>query len=229
MVRIALKLMWSSLFATLIAGLSYATLAWHAATGQNSLGGSITGVIDDVAFEGDQYYIHGWACQEGNRGSIAINIYANHPAGGTPPGTYVMAGTADLDNEPAADRECHDANGGKHRFRTALPNQLLRTFQGKKIFVHGIALVGNVENAALAGSGKFAFPSPKWPPDPPTPNFLDGPRVAYGWTATTLRINGYCSGRRSNWIGWRHCVKSRRSLPVQAALIRNGVIALLNW
>jgi hypothetical protein len=114
----------------------------------------------------------------GIRDSISINIYANHAAGAKPPGTYVMAGTANLDNEPAVDRECRDANGGKHRFRIALPNQLLRTFQGKEIFVHGIALLGNVENALLAGSGNYTFPAPKWPPDPPTPNFLDGPRVA---------------------------------------------------
>src|ERR1700757_2543618 len=64
----------------------------------------VTGVIDGVAFEGDQYYVHGWACQEGNRNSIAVNLYANHPAGS---GTYVLAGTANLDNEPAVDRECH--------------------------------------------------------------------------------------------------------------------------
>ena len=60
----------------------------------------------------------------------------------------------------------------------ALLNQLLRTLQGKKLFMHGIALAGNVENSLLAGLGKFAFPRPKWPPDPPTPDFLDGPRVA---------------------------------------------------
>lgn len=178
MLRIKPKLAWSSLAAALVASLSVATLACRPAAAQNSRAGPVTGVIDAVAFEGDQYYVHGWACQEGNRGSIGINIYANHAAGGTPPGTYVMAGTADLDNEPAVDRECRDANGGKHRFRVALPNQLLRSFQGKKLFVHGIALVGNVENAALAGSGRFAFPGPKWPADPPTPNFLDGPPVA---------------------------------------------------
>jgi hypothetical protein len=178
MFRISSKLTWSSFLAALVAGLSFATWACPEALGQNPRAGSVTGVIDGVTFEGDRYYVHGWACQEGNRGSIAVNIYANHPAGGTPPGTYALAGTANLDNEPAVDRECRDANGGKHRFRIELPNQLLRTFQGKKLFVHGIALVGNVENAALAGSGKFAFPGPKWPPDPPTPNFLDGPRVS---------------------------------------------------
>jgi hypothetical protein len=176
--RIAPKLTWSSLVAALLAGISFGALACCAEVGQNSHAGLVTGVIDGVAFEGDQYYVHGWACQEGTRGSISVNIYANYAAGGTPPGTYVMAGTANLDNEPAVDRECHDADGGKHRFRIALPNQLLRTFQGKKLFVHGIALGSNVENSLLAGSGKFAFPTPKWPPDPPTPNFLDGTRVA---------------------------------------------------
>jgi hypothetical protein len=54
--------------------------------------------------------------------------------------------------QKAQDRECRDANGGRHRFRIALPNQLLRTFHDKKLFVHGIALVGNVENAALAAA-----------------------------------------------------------------------------
>jgi hypothetical protein len=163
---------------SLVAGLALVSFACPAAAASNDHADLVTGVIDGVAFEGDAYYVHGWACQEGNRGSISINVYANHAAGAKPPGTYVMSGTANLDNEPAVDRECRDANGGKHRFRVALPNQLLRTFQGKKLFVHGIALVGNVENALLAGSGNFSFPAPKWPPEPKTPNFLDGPRVA---------------------------------------------------
>jgi hypothetical protein len=54
----------------------------------------VTRVIDGVALEGDQYYVNGWACQECNRGSIDVNIYANHTADGAPPGTYVMAGAA---------------------------------------------------------------------------------------------------------------------------------------
>src|SRR5580658_894470 len=178
MLRIAPGLMWSSLIAALVAGLSFAALACHAAENQNTRAGPVTGVIDGVAFEGDQYYVHGWACQEGNRDSIGVNIYAGHPAGGTPPGTYVMAGTANLDNEPAVDHECHDANGGKHRFKIALPNQLMRTFEGKKLFAHGIAVAGNVASAAIAGSGRFEFPKPRWPLDPPTPNLFDGTRVA---------------------------------------------------
>lgn len=177
MPRTAWKLAWSSVVVVLVVGSSSPELARPSA-GQNSHAGAVTGVIDGVAFEGDQYYVHGWACQEGNRASIAINIHATHPAGAKPPGTYVMADSANLTNEPAVDRECHDADGRKHRFRTALPNQLLRSFQGKKLYIHGIALAGNVDNALLAGSGKFSFPAPKWPVDPATPNFLDGARAA---------------------------------------------------
>src|SRR5262249_3034485 len=50
-------------------------------------------------------------------------------------------------------------------------------------YVHGIASVGNVENAAVAGSGTMRFPKPAWPPEPPTPDLLDGARVAVFDTA----------------------------------------------
>jgi hypothetical protein len=60
--------------------------------------------------------------------------------------------------------------------RTAQP--AAENFPSKKLYIHGIAIAGNVENALLAGSGKFSFPSPKWPSDPRTPNFLDGSPVA---------------------------------------------------
>lgn len=138
----------------------------------------MTGVIDGIQFQDNQYYISGWACQEGQRNSIEVHIYAGHPAGGTPQGTFVTAGAANLPNEPAVDHECHDPNGGKHRFHIPLPNQLLRAAQQKNLFAHGIAIAGNVENSLLAGSGNFKLPSPRWPPDPPTPNFLDGSAVA---------------------------------------------------
>jgi len=156
---------------------------WLVAAARNSPTGLVTGVIDGVRLEGDQYYVFGWACQEGQRGSIDVHLYADHSAYEKPAGTFVTAGTANLDNEPAVDRECHDADGGKHRFKIALPNQLMRTFEGKKLYAHGIAIAGNVENAAIAGSGKFQFPKPAWPAEPPTPNVLDGARVAVFDTA----------------------------------------------
>src|ERR1700756_397738 len=80
-----------------LACLVCAASVWLAGASQNSHTGPVTGVIDGVGFEGDQYYVHGWACQEGNRGSIEVHIYANHPAGGTPPGTHALAGPGDVD------------------------------------------------------------------------------------------------------------------------------------
>src|ERR1700722_9435587 len=113
--------------------------------------GPVIGVIDALRYDGDQYYVFGWACQQGVRNSIGVHIYASGAAGGKPPGTFVTPGTADLPNEPAVDHECHDADGGKHRFKVALPNQLLRSFQNKKMYIHGIAIAGNLENSLLAG------------------------------------------------------------------------------
>jgi hypothetical protein len=146
--------------------------------GPKSGAGPINGWIDKIEYDKDQYYLYGWACQEGQRGSIQVHLYANHPAGAKPAGTFVTLGTADQPDEPAVDQACHDAVGGKHRFKIALPNQLLRSFQNKRLYAHGIAIAGNVDNALIGNSGKFAFPSPKWPPDPATPNFLVGPAVA---------------------------------------------------
>jgi uncharacterized protein YggT (Ycf19 family) len=121
----------------------------------------IIGSVDNILYVGDRYYVLGWACQRGNRASIDVHIYAGGTAGGKPPGTFLAAGKADLDNEPAVHDECQAANGGKHRFKIELPNQLLRTFQRKSLFAHGSAVVGNVENVAISQSGKFQLPSPK--------------------------------------------------------------------
>jgi hypothetical protein len=156
---------------------------WLVAAAQNSRTGLVTGVIDGVRLEGDQYYVSGWACQQGNSGSIEVHIYADHSAYEKPAGTFVTAGKADLDNEPAVSHECQDAKGGKHRFHIGLPNQLMRTLQKRKLYAHGIAIAGNVENAALARSGALQFPKPAWPAEPPTPNLLDGARVAVFDTA----------------------------------------------
>jgi hypothetical protein len=63
------------LLAAFVASLSFATLAWHAAAGQNSRAGRVTRAIDSPRFEGDQYYVFGWACHDGNRASIDVHLY----------------------------------------------------------------------------------------------------------------------------------------------------------
>jgi hypothetical protein len=178
MLGISPKLMRSWLVPALLAGLLCVASIRSAAAAQNSRAGPVTGVIDAIRLEGDKNYVFGWACQQGNSGSVDVHIYADHSANETPRGTFVTGGKADLDSEPAVGHECQDPKGGKHRFKIALPNQLMRTFQKRKLYAHGIALAGNVENAAIARSGALQFPKPAWPAEPPTPNVLDGPRVA---------------------------------------------------
>jgi isocitrate lyase len=60
---------------------------WLVAAAQNSRTGLVTGVIDGVRLEGDQYYVSGWACQQGNSSSIEVHIYADHSAYEKPAGT----------------------------------------------------------------------------------------------------------------------------------------------
>jgi len=66
--------------------------------------------------------------------------------------------------------------------QTSIPDSAsestVEDFSDKKLYAHGIALAGNVENTAIAGSGNFKLPVPKWPSDPPTHSFLDGSTVA---------------------------------------------------
>jgi hypothetical protein len=145
---------------------------------QAAAAGPVIGVIDAVRLEHDEYHLFGWACQRDRRGSIEVHLYADHPAGAAPPGTFVTAGLANLPNEPAVDRECHDPAGGRHRFDIPLSNPLLRTYQHKTLYVHGVAIAGDAENALIAGSGSLRFPTPAWPADPVTPAFLQGPPVA---------------------------------------------------
>jgi hypothetical protein len=189
MLSISPQLKWSRLLAVFVAGLFCVAPAWSAALAQNSRAGRVVGNIDGIRLEGDQYFVVGWACQQGNKDSIYVHLYADHSALGTPAWTFVTVDKAELDSEPAVNQRCQDAKGGKHRFKIELPNQVLKTFQGRKLYAHGIAVIGNVENAAIGGSGTMAFPKPAWDAEPKAPDghtaadVLDGPRVVVFDTA----------------------------------------------
>ena len=49
---------------------------------------------------------------------------------------------------------------------------------GRVVILAYWGLLKMVTSKTQRGSGKFQFPAPKWPPDPVTPNFLEGPPVA---------------------------------------------------
>jgi hypothetical protein len=115
----------------------------------------MAGSIDGIRFEGDQFHISGWACQVANKASIEVRVYADHSAIDNPKGTLVVAGRANLANEPAVDRLCGD-HKGKHRFGLDIPNHALTIYRGREVYANGF--VGGVEGAALWGSGAKRFP-----------------------------------------------------------------------
>ena len=68
------------LFVLVAMGAIYLAVGLATAHAQTSHPGAVTGVIDRVQFEGDQYYVLGWACQEGQQGSIGVHVYAGNSA-----------------------------------------------------------------------------------------------------------------------------------------------------
>ena len=106
--------------------------------------GNIVGHIDGVTFNGTNGVVRGWACQQGQPQSIAVQVFAD--------GKFLAGGKADLKNEPGVDQACR-VQGGQHRFQIVLPREPLAQGRERILTVRGIRLVGNVENAAIAGSG----------------------------------------------------------------------------
>jgi hypothetical protein len=143
----------------LVAALFMVELASSKASAQNSPAGRIVGHIDGLRFEKDQFHIWGWACQQGVKDSIAIHVYAGGSAYDAPKGALVLTGAANLPNEEAIAGICQDQKG-RHRFGIDLPSQVLSTYRGKKLYIHGIRVTGAGENAAIARSGEMEFPDP---------------------------------------------------------------------
>jgi hypothetical protein len=113
--------------------------------------GAIVGHIDRVTFDGTNGTVIGWACQQGRPESIGVQVFGD--------GELLAAGKADLENEPGVYQVCH-VQGGKHRFAIVLPNKPFADGQEKILTVRGIRVAGNVENAAIAGSGATRFRLP---------------------------------------------------------------------
>ncbi len=132
------------------------TFAQSSGTGSGV--GRIVGHIDGIGVDAGGQHISGWACQQGRPESIVVHIYASEGASDAPKGIFVLAGKADLGEEPAVDEACKDAVGRKHRFDIPLPGAILLKLHGMRLFVHGIRVVGNVENAAIGGSGTIKIP-----------------------------------------------------------------------
>jgi hypothetical protein len=146
--------------------------------------GRILGNIDGIANDGEQYFVSGWACQQGQKESVQIHIYGSPSAGDAAKQVLVTASEANFDSELAVNRACQDAGGGKHRFFAALP---FGYGAQSRLSVHGIRVVDGVPNEAITGSGRplrrldrleMPFSTPAAPPISGSYHALAGhPRV----------------------------------------------------
>src|SRR5258708_5300989 len=127
-------------------------------TAQVAEGGRIIGHIDGVFVDDGGAHVRGWACQQGRREWIDVHMYANNAPTEASKSILGTAGKGDLGSEAAVDAVCKDTVGRKHRFDVPLPGAVLLNLHGKRLFVHGIRVVGTVENAAINGSGTVSFP-----------------------------------------------------------------------
>jgi hypothetical protein len=114
--------------------------------------GPIVGRIDGISHDGEQSFLSGWACQQGQKRSISLHVFADHLADDTPAEAFVGVGIANLDSEAAVGQACQD-HEGKHRFVIELPAKFVANARKSKVYVRGIRVVDGVANAAIAGSG----------------------------------------------------------------------------
>lgn len=117
----------------------------------------ITGNIEGIADDGQDFYLVGWACAQGYSGSIDVHLYAGGPAAGGW-GTFAAAAAA---NQPSTDNPgiaatCH-SDGAYYRFRIPLTPSLRQQFAGLRLFVHGISPFG-LDHLLLWNSGVFQVP-----------------------------------------------------------------------
>jgi hypothetical protein len=131
----------------LFAVLLCAAFASVTVAAQHSPPGRVIGHIDGISRDGEQFFIAGWACQQGRSESIQLHIFA-----GADPAkeVFLTAHKANFYSEPAVNQACQDQQGGKHRFLVALP---FGYGFDSRLFVHGIRVVDGVANEAIAGSG----------------------------------------------------------------------------
>ncbi len=126
------------------------------AGGQASADQPILGEIQGIKTASDGVLVvAGWACQQGLRDSIWVQLYAG--------GLYHMGGVsitgalANLPSDQATDVRC-GTTGIPHGFQIRLTHDLQLAHVGKTIDVYGISQVAGVYNMQLPPVGTFRVP-----------------------------------------------------------------------
>jgi hypothetical protein len=101
--------------------LTAAPMSWAQNSHPPAHVGRIVGNLDGISQDGDHYLLSGWACQQGQTKSIAVQLFVEQPASNAGKLAPFLAETANLYSEPAVNQACQDRQDGKHRFLIVLP------------------------------------------------------------------------------------------------------------
>lgn len=124
---------------------------------ETAAAGRILVHLDGIARDGEQPYAFGWACQQGERDSIQIRIYADDGPNDSPKGTFLQTIQADGDSDPAVARVCGDQIG-KHRFKAALRREMFPRGKDRKLFLEGLPVPAS---SVLSGNYKTLATHPR--------------------------------------------------------------------
>ena len=83
-------------------------LASQDAAAQTAKPGRIVGHIDGISEDGDHYLLLGWACQQGQSKSIAVQLFAEKETNGVSKQGPLFAEYANLFSEPGVAQACRD-------------------------------------------------------------------------------------------------------------------------
>jgi YD repeat-containing protein len=111
----------------------------------------VTGSVDGLTREGNQYSLSGWACATGMRDSIDVHVYAG--------GSFLASTRAEWASEPAVAASC-GTQASRYRFRVPLSLEMRQQRGGQTMTVYGISPTGvGADNLVLNGSGAYAIPA----------------------------------------------------------------------
>ncbi|MFC3120050.1 sulfatase family protein [Agaribacter flavus] len=115
----------------------------------------LRGVTDGIVEVNGAYFVMGWACQTDVVDPVSLEFSVLSDNGSVEP---VMSDvTTSTINGGVIEERCNTVRG-KHRFRTQIPNEIIRQYGGKKLLVNAVARYGQ-NKQRLVHSGRFSLPS----------------------------------------------------------------------
>ncbi|MDF2176850.1 hypothetical protein P2G88_01115 [Aliiglaciecola sp. CAU 1673] len=115
----------------------------------------VKGRVGWLSQSGDLHYVHGWACQTYDNGSINVQVWAGGAS--APQGSLIAQGVASEPSEDAVEQECHTSSA-VHRFKIWLPDEQRKLYGEKALYLRGVSSQGTGD-VVLDNSGTLMLPA----------------------------------------------------------------------